>query len=96
VLFSLVRSDTGGAHRVDRREVALLDRFGPADRVTVPTAIAGFTRQFTFEGEPPCEWVERLYNVRCWTPMPRSGHFAPVEEPELLAGDIAAFFAETR
>jgi hypothetical protein len=55
VLFSLVRSDTGGAHRVDRREVALLDRFGPADRVTVPTAIAGFTRQFTFEGEPPRE-----------------------------------------
>lgn len=62
----------------------------------MPTAIAGFTRQFTFEGEPSREWVERLYNVRRWTPMPRSGHFAPVEEPELLAGDIAAFFAETR
>ena len=24
--------------------------------------------------------------------MPRGGHFAPVEEPELLARDIAAFF----
>jgi hypothetical protein len=26
--------------------------------------------------------------------MPSGGHFAPVEEPELLARDIAAFFAE--
>jgi len=25
--------------------------------------------------------------------MPRGGHFAPAEEPELLARDIAAFFA---
>jgi len=25
--------------------------------------------------------------------MPSGGHFAPVEEPELLARDIAAFFA---
>jgi hypothetical protein len=24
--------------------------------------------------------------------MPRGGHFAPAEEPELLAGDIADFF----
>jgi hypothetical protein len=25
--------------------------------------------------------------------MPRGGHFAPSEEPELLARDITAFFA---
>jgi hypothetical protein len=25
--------------------------------------------------------------------MPRGGHFAPTEEPELLARDIVAFFA---
>jgi pimeloyl-ACP methyl ester carboxylesterase len=25
--------------------------------------------------------------------MPRGGHFAPVEEPELVARDIVAFFA---
>jgi pimeloyl-ACP methyl ester carboxylesterase len=45
------------------------------------------------EGEPPREWVERLYDVRQWTPMPRGGHFAPVEEPELVARDVASFFA---
>jgi pimeloyl-ACP methyl ester carboxylesterase len=25
--------------------------------------------------------------------MPRGGHFAPAEEPELVARDITAFFA---
>jgi hypothetical protein len=24
--------------------------------------------------------------------MPRGGHFAPIEEPDLVAHDIAAFF----
>jgi len=30
--------------------------------------------------------------VRRWTEMPRGGHFPAVEEPNLLARDIAAFF----
>jgi pimeloyl-ACP methyl ester carboxylesterase len=59
--------------------------------VSVPTAIAGFVHQFVPEGDPPREWAERLYRVHRWTPMPRGGHFAPVEEPRLLASDIAAF-----
>jgi pimeloyl-ACP methyl ester carboxylesterase len=61
--------------------------------VSVPTGIANFARQFAFEGQPPREWAERLYNVVRWTEMPRGGHFAPVEEPRLLAEDVAAFFA---
>jgi len=69
------------------------DTLGPADVVQVPTAIAVFAHQFADEGGPPREWAERLYNVRQWTPMPRGGHFAPAEEPELLARDIATFFA---
>jgi pimeloyl-ACP methyl ester carboxylesterase len=66
---------------------------GPRDFVNVPTGIAVFANTFVDEGTPPREWVERLYNVRRWTPMPSGGHFAPVEEPELLARDIASFFA---
>jgi pimeloyl-ACP methyl ester carboxylesterase len=65
---------------------------GPEDVVAVPTAIAGFVHQFVSEGQPPPEWARRLYRVHRWTPMPRGGHFAPVEQPELLARDIAAFF----
>jgi len=66
---------------------------GPQEFVKVPTGIAVFANTFVDEGTPPREWAERLYNVRRWTPMPRGGHFAPVEEPELLAQDIAALFA---
>ena len=51
-----------------------------------------FANELVSEGAPPREWAERLYNVVRWTPMPRGGHFAPAEEPELVARDIAAFF----
>jgi pimeloyl-ACP methyl ester carboxylesterase len=69
-------------------------RLGPQDVVRVPTGVASFTKQFIFEGEPPREWAERLYQVRRWTPMPSGGHFASMEEPKALARDIAAFLAE--
>jgi pimeloyl-ACP methyl ester carboxylesterase len=60
--------------------------------VSVPTAVANFNHQFIQEAAPPREWVERLYNVQRWTQMPAGGHFAPVEEPRLVAEDMAAFF----
>ena len=66
---------------------------GPEDFVRSPTAFANFTSQYAFEGDPPREWVERLYNVQQWTPMERGGHFAPTEEPAAVARDIAAFFS---
>jgi pimeloyl-ACP methyl ester carboxylesterase len=66
----------------------------PEEFVNVPTAVALFFNNFVDEGAPPREWAERLYNVCRWTAMPRGGHFAPAEEPELLARDIAAFFGD--
>ncbi|HEY5987961.1 MAG TPA: epoxide hydrolase [Streptosporangiaceae bacterium] len=68
-------------------------RLGPDDIVRVPTGVAVFLHMLIPEGEPPREWAERLYDVRRWIVMPRGGHFAPAEEPELLARDITAFFA---
>ena len=65
---------------------------GPDDRVTVPTAMAVFANELVSEGEVPREYYERLYDIRRWTVFPRGGHFAAAEEPDLLAGDIAAFF----
>ena len=62
-------------------------------RVTVPTAFATFSHHLVPEGEPPREWMERLYRVERWTSMPRGGHFAPAEEPGSLAADIRMFFA---
>jgi pimeloyl-ACP methyl ester carboxylesterase len=65
---------------------------GPDDIVPVPTGVAVFDHEFAREGTPPREWAERLYQITRWTPMPRGGHFAPAEEPALLAREIAAFF----
>lgn len=68
-------------------------QFGPKDGVRVPCAIARFPKEAPF---PPRRWVERGYNVQRWTALPRGGHFAAVEEPELLAQDIRAFFRDFR
>ena len=57
-------------------------------RVDVPTALAVFPHDLT---HPPRSWAERTYNIVRYTVMPRGGHFAPHEEPELLAADITAF-----
>jgi pimeloyl-ACP methyl ester carboxylesterase len=69
-------------------------RLGPGDFVRVPTAVAVFPHMFVPEGDVPREWAERLYAVRRWTRMERGGHFAPAEEPMLVARDICEFFAE--
>ncbi len=62
---------------------------GPGQRVRVPTAVAHFPKESPF---PPRAWIERCYDVVRWTEMPRGGHFAALEEPELLAEDVRAFF----
>jgi len=67
--------------------------FGPDDRVRVPTAMAVFANEFVPEGEPPRSWYERLYDITRWTVFARGGHFAAAEVPDLLAADIAEFFA---
>ena len=61
------------------------------ERVEVPTAMAVFPREILVG---PRQWVERAYNVVRWTEMPRGGHFAALEQPELLAADIRAFFRD--
>jgi microsomal epoxide hydrolase len=44
----------------------------------------------------PRRWAETRFNVTHWTEMPRGGHFAAMEEPGLLVGDIRTFFATIR
>jgi len=58
-------------------------------RVEVPTAVALFPRELL--AWPPRSYVERLYNIAHWTEMPRGGHFAALEQPDLLIDDIRAF-----
>jgi pimeloyl-ACP methyl ester carboxylesterase len=67
-------------------------RQGEPKRSDVPAAVAVFPR----EAPTPREWAERTLNVRRFTRMPRGGHFAPLEEPELFVEDLRAFVAEVR
>ena len=57
--------------------------------VTVPTGVARFPKEVL---RFPRGWVERRYNVVHWTDMPRGGHFAAMEQPELFVRDLRAFF----
>ncbi len=58
-------------------------------RVEVPTSCALFPKEML--RWPPRSYVERVYNITHWTEMPRGGHFAAMEEPELLIQDVRAF-----
>jgi len=58
-------------------------------RVEVPTACALFPKELL--GWPPRSYAERVYNVTQWTEMPRGGHFAAMETPDLLIEDVRKF-----
>lgn len=58
---------------------------------TVPTAILVGPMDVTIR-----PWTERDHHVVRWTELDRGGHFLALEEPQLLADDLRAFFAEVR
>ena len=63
-------------------------------RVEVPTAAALFPAESL--SWPPRSYVERIYNIKQWTKMPRGGHFAALEQPDLLIEDIRSFARSIR
>ncbi|MEZ0470070.1 epoxide hydrolase family protein [Luteimonas salinilitoris] len=67
--------------------------FTPGERVVPPMGMALFPKELPL---PPRAWVERVFDVRRWTPMPRGGHFAAWEQPALLAEEMRAFFRPLR
>jgi microsomal epoxide hydrolase len=59
-------------------------------RVEVPVGYAAFPHEI-FRPRP--SWAEPHYNIVRWTEMPRGGHFAALEAPDLLVEDVRAFFS---
>ena len=55
----------------------------------VPTAVALFPKEYLEWA--PRSYVERIYNIQQWTEMPKGGHFAALEQPNLLVKDIRKF-----
>jgi pimeloyl-ACP methyl ester carboxylesterase len=64
-----------------------------ARRVEVPSGFALFPGDIL---SPPREWIDRTTNAVRVTEMPRGGHFAAFEEPELYAAELREFFRPYR
>lgn len=71
-------------------EAQLVDDFGPTrEKVSVPTGIAIFPKEmFRY----PRAWLEQAFNLVHYRRMARGGHFAAMEEPDLLVDDVRQFF----
>ena len=67
--------------------------FGAGEPVTLPTGVAAFPKEVL---RAPRSWCEPNYNITRWTAMPRGGHFAAFEQPELFVEEVRAFFATVR
>jgi pimeloyl-ACP methyl ester carboxylesterase len=62
-------------------------------RLRTPTGVANFPAD---PFNRPRSWAEARWNVTHWTDMPRGGHFAALEEPQLLLEDVRTFFRTVR
>ena len=62
-------------------------------RIEVPTGVAIFPKETV---KAPRPWAELAWDLRHWTEMPRGGHFAALEVPDLLVSDVQGFYGELR
>jgi pimeloyl-ACP methyl ester carboxylesterase len=65
----------------------------PLRKGRVPVGVALFPKEIHL---PARKWLERNYEIVHWTEMPRGGHFAALEEPELWLEDVRTFFRPRR
>ncbi|MGC2654803.1 MAG: epoxide hydrolase family protein [Mycobacterium sp.] len=70
-----------------------LSAFAKVARVELPTGVAAFPKEVL---PAPRSWCERAYHITHWSDMPRGGHFAAFEQPELFVDDLRNFFDTVR
>ena len=59
----------------------------------VPVGVAVFGRDIVL---PVRRLAEQRYTITHWTEFDRGGHFAAMEQPDLLVGDVRTFFRNLR
>jgi epoxide hydrolase len=74
------------------------ESFGAARRtahtVTIPTGVAVFPKEIV---PPVRRWLEPRYtDIRHWSEMPKGGHFAAFEQPELFVAEVRKYFGLLR
>jgi len=65
----------------------------PLPDVHVPTGHAVFPAEII---QTPLRWAEARFNIARWQDMPRGGHFAAMEVPDLFVEEVRAFFRDYR
>ena len=66
---------------------------GPPAPSTAPTGVAVFPEEIA---APVRRLAEQTNNIVHWSEFDRGGHFAAMEEPDLLIGDVREFFRPLR
>jgi pimeloyl-ACP methyl ester carboxylesterase len=65
------------------------DRFPAGTYVTAPMGVAAFPDPVFLP--TPRSFAEKTYNIVHWSEMPLGGHFAALEQPDLMLADLRAF-----
>lgn len=84
-----VTDTVGSSMRIYREYRLTGEATEPQPRVTVPMAFADFPKEMF---ACPVRWAKPTYNIVQYTRMPKGGHFAALEQPDLLLDDIRKFF----
>jgi pimeloyl-ACP methyl ester carboxylesterase len=85
-----VTGTVGSSMRI-YREYRLSDSDEAPLRMKTPVAYAVFPKEVV---SAPERWIDQYYNVVQRTEMPKGGHFAALEQPDLMVQDIRLFFAK--
>ena len=86
-----VTDTVGSAMRIYREQRLTGEDAMPLPRLETPVGYADFPREVAV---PPFRWIAQTYNVVQKTEMPKGGHFAALEQPDLLLNDVRKFFAK--
>ena len=82
---------TGGSSANSYYETAHAGAWGANPRSTVPTGVAVFPKDMSLR-----QALELEHDIVHWSEFDRGGHFAAMEAPDLLIGDVREFFSKLR
>jgi pimeloyl-ACP methyl ester carboxylesterase len=86
-----VTNTVGSSMRIYRENRLTGEGKQPRPPMAVPMAFADFPKEMF---ACPVRWAKPTYNIVQYTQMPKGGHFAALEQPDLLLDDVRKFFAK--
>ena len=63
-------------------------------KINIPTGIAKFPKEMS--EWPPKSYLNRIFNIQHWSEMKNGGHFAALEQPDVLVKDLRKFLRAIR